>query len=316
MKKLLSLILIVLSIFLISCNKNGSEEINVYMPDGAPALVFSKMMCDDNFKEYKFHVVGSSEIGNYVANKQADIILLPINLASKLAGDEYKLVSVNTHGNLYLITKTGEKITDLNNLKGKKIGVVNLTNIPGLTLKALLNKNGIEYTEKLEEINGKVFLENIDSGEVPSKLNNNLDDYTLVPEPQKSKILSQVAAFSESANIQTLWGFDSYPQAVMLVKSSLCKEEMLTKIKNCLDGTTSWLKENQELAVSKISENSVGGKSSLNASVLTSQAIDGSNIKFVWAIDMKQTINSYISGIIEVNSQSAKVINDNFYYEK
>ena len=84
-------------------------------------------------------------------SKNADMCVLPLTAASKLLGKgaDYKMVGVVTHGNLFLISKDGEVVTadTMSALKGKTIGVLKINEVPGLTLKVVLNKFGLEYEE-------------------------------------------------------------------------------------------------------------------------------------------------------------------------
>ena len=59
------------------------------------------------------------------------------------------MVGVVTHGNLFLISKDGEVLTadNLDKLKGKTIGVLKMNEVPGLTLKVVLNKYNIPFEE-------------------------------------------------------------------------------------------------------------------------------------------------------------------------
>ena len=154
MKKLFSMLLgvvltLALCFSLAGCNKDYEGKIEIYMPDGAPALAFSRLMNENNTleREVSYHVVDANTIGTYVANETAAAALIPVNAATKLAGtgEKYKMLSVNTHGNLFVVGK--QEAGDINALKGKKIGVVNLANVPGLTFKAILADKGIFYTE-------------------------------------------------------------------------------------------------------------------------------------------------------------------------
>lgn len=132
------------------------EEITVYMPDGAPALALAKMMSVDTDEDgVTYKVVDPSLISSVLTyedeSKNADMCVLPVTAASKLLGkgDKYKMVGVVTHGNLFLISKTGEVLTAENmaSLKGKTIGVLKINEVPGLTLKAVLNKYDIPFEE-------------------------------------------------------------------------------------------------------------------------------------------------------------------------
>ena len=124
-----------------------ADTVSVYAPDGAPALAIAKFVYDgENFgtgKTFKYHVVKAENIGGKVQQGAGDIVILPVNLASKLykahTADPYKLVSVVTHGNLYLMCS--EEIT-VNDLENKTVGVFGMGAVPDLTFKAVLNKIG------------------------------------------------------------------------------------------------------------------------------------------------------------------------------
>ena len=83
----------------------------------------------------------------------ADFCILPVNVAVKLLGkaNAYQMLGVVTNGNLFMLKKQdGKNVTKQNAkevLNNKKIGVINLANVPGLTLKVILNDLGIEYSE-------------------------------------------------------------------------------------------------------------------------------------------------------------------------
>ena len=133
---------------------SASSDVEIYMPDGAPALALAKLMAEENdFSQASvtYNVVPSESIASYVngANPAADICVLPVNAAAKLLGngEKYKMLGTVTNGNLYLLTADGEEITaeNLSSLKGKRIGVINLANVPGLTLKIILNKFDIPF---------------------------------------------------------------------------------------------------------------------------------------------------------------------------
>ena len=132
-----------------------SGKIKVYAPDGAPALGIANLLSGEETlkNDAEYHVVNATTIQTFVAgnNAQADICILPVNLAVKVLGSgaKYKLVGTLTHGNLFLLANGEGEITkdNLNSLKGKKVGVVNLAAVPGLTFKIILNAHGIKYTE-------------------------------------------------------------------------------------------------------------------------------------------------------------------------
>lgn len=139
------------------CAASGElDEITVCMPDGAPALALAQLLYEDTEDDgITYKVVNSSLIASKVTyndmDKNADVCVLPVTAASKLlrSGENYEMLGVVTHGNLYLISKDGEQITaeNIEDLKGKTVGVLQINQVPGLTLKVVLKKYGVEYKE-------------------------------------------------------------------------------------------------------------------------------------------------------------------------
>ena len=130
-------------------------EVSIYAPDGAPALALAKLMAEENqFGQIsvEYNIVPADTIGARVTGEDpaADICILPLNAASKLLGDgsTYRMLGTVTNGNLYLLSKDGASVTSENireELNGKTIGVIQLNNVPGLTLKIILEKYDIDY---------------------------------------------------------------------------------------------------------------------------------------------------------------------------
>lgn len=211
MKKLLSLLmafaLVIVSAFaLTGCSRNYEGEIKIYMPDGAPALAFSQLMHENNGleKNATYTVVPASTIQQFVANESATAALLPVNLASKLCGngEKYRMVSVNTHGNLFIIGSAA--VNTVADLKGKTVAVVNLANVPGLTLKAILNDNGISYTaDESAKADGNVLLKGVADGPAAAALvKTGQADLALVPEPAATN-LGKKMSFTTRFSLQS-----------------------------------------------------------------------------------------------------------------
>ena len=131
-------------------------EITVCMPDGAPALALAQLLFEDTEDDgITYKVVSPSLISSKVTyndmDKNADLCVLPVTAASKLlgGGENYEMLGVVTHGNLYLISKDGEQIDaeNIGSLKGKTVGVLQINQVPGLTFKTVLKMYGVEYKE-------------------------------------------------------------------------------------------------------------------------------------------------------------------------
>ncbi len=138
-------------------DSSRQDTVSVYAPDGAPALALAQLMSENNQfgqTSVTYNIVASDAISTYVtgADPAADICILPLNAASKLlgSGENYTMLGTVTNGNLYILSADDEEITADNIaeiLTGKTVGVINLANVPGLTLKIILNKYGLSYEE-------------------------------------------------------------------------------------------------------------------------------------------------------------------------
>lgn len=325
MKKITIIILTLITCFMLfSCNTNNNPEelqgnYTFYMPDGAPALSIAKLMNDEYKKDnITYQVVSSDTIGSYVAKGSADIAILPINAAAKLCGDgeKYKLITINTHGNLFVISN--KEANTIDDLKGKKFGVVNLANVPGLTFKAILKKNDISYTEEEEaQSEENVYLKNLQATEIAAALTiDKYVDFVVAPEPQVSALFTKTNGKIKTVfSLQTLWGEKSFPQACCVVKKELCTTSFIKELVDKMKENDEWIPANGQQGYEAISSHCIEGyQTTLNPSVLSQEAITGCNIKAVKASEITETIKDYLNRLIEIESASTKQISDNFIF--
>ena len=133
---------------------NQKSTLSVYAPDGAPALAISKLINDNSDlgtgKTLEYNIVATTLVPAQLLpayrGGNADIIILPINLASKFynaidnANDPYKMVSVVTHGNFYIVST--EEIT-ISDLKDKRVAVPQQNAVPDWTFRTVLKKHNL-----------------------------------------------------------------------------------------------------------------------------------------------------------------------------
>ncbi|NCA67985.1 MAG: hypothetical protein EOM87_07980, partial [Clostridia bacterium] len=117
MKKLIKIVVAALAvltlcvgsaIFVACDNKNEDKKILVAMPDGAPALALAQLMGEvSNLSNYDitYAIKDGTSIRSVVMSGEADIALLPMNIAAALynGGIDIRLVSANIYGLLYLV---------------------------------------------------------------------------------------------------------------------------------------------------------------------------------------------------------------------
>ncbi len=319
MQKMKKLALFLAGIFcfgLFSCGKKGEGEITVYMPDGAPAIALAHMMAKGE-EGIDYQVVAPATIASRVTyreeDKNADLCVLPITAASKLlgAGDRYALLGIVTHGNLYFLSKDMEKIDDLSVLTGKKIGVLQINEVPGLTLKSLLKRQGIAYLETTNEgeySQTAVNLQAVAAGELKGEA-------TLLAEPAATAMSKN--GYKIVGDLQALYG-GGYPQAALVVKKSLLAEReewvkaFVEEVKD-----TAWLNgASGQQIVNVVQENleDATTSTSLKAPLLTKEVVARCGVVFSYAKESKGEIESFLWGVMEINPQAAAIPNENFYW--
>ena len=183
----------------------SSANYTVYAPDGAPALALANAIQASTGNTFAYHIVAANTITAQVTgeNPAADFCILPVNAAAKLLGGKgtYQMLGTVTNGNMYFLGAGEQTALTSENLatalKGKTIGVVQLANVPGLTLRCVLEANNIPYeilgNDTQATDSDKVYLKAIQdatTGVTPA----GGCDYYLCPEPAAS---AKVAHFKK-----------------------------------------------------------------------------------------------------------------------
>jgi len=240
----------------------STQEITVYMPDGAPAMAFAALMQSDTKTDgITYRVVNPSVIATKVkyedASKNADVCVLPITAASKLLGngEQYQMLGTVTNGNLYILSKNEGVIADfeanendLSHLLGKTVGVMKINEVPGMTFKCILDGYGVAWQELKndgEVAADKVNLKAIADATAIDPLDTSVACY-VVAEPAASVRVKKngftvvgdlndlyVGSAAKTAGTVTsdvlktgaTQGFAGYPQAVLVAKKSLIESE-------------------------------------------------------------------------------------------
>lgn len=175
---------------------------SVYAPDGAPALSLAYAISETEGDAFEYHIVQANTIAAKVtgAEPAADFCILPVNAAAKVLGKgtSYQMLGVVTHGNMYFLRTANDQwdLTDRSKLEfliGKTVGVVQLANVPGLTLRAVLAEAKIPYQildgdaePAADKVNLKAY---VDATTIAPATG---CDYFLCPEPAAS---AKVGAF-------------------------------------------------------------------------------------------------------------------------
>lgn len=322
MKKFICLILtLIFSIATLFIGCNSPATIRIYAPDGAPALALSSVIKQD-FENAEICIVSADKIGSLVSGKEkkADICILPINMASKLIGngEDYKTLGTVTHGNFYFLSRS-ETVIDRENIDrliGKTVGVMQLQNVPGLTLQSVFINNAIEYTtiqDISEKEQNKVNLMAINKIETART---DIDAF-LIPSPQADAI-AQTTDLKFVGSLGELYGDFGFPQAIIVVKNQVLEKNLplVKEFVKQLESVENYLKEENKAEICTLLRSKIesGLTPVFNENNLTSDSINRSKIKFIACKNSKETMKTFIQKLKSVNPNSVGEFSEDFFY--
>ena len=288
----------------------------VYMPDGAPAVALSALM-DGGYDGASFTV--TSAIAQRVSSGEADIAVMPVNSAATLYNGNVDIVmlTVNTHGNLYIV---GEGEATFDDLVGKKLGSIGMGQVPDLTFKMIAAEKGIS-ADSISVTYGK------DAAAVLAQFQANPPiDYALIAEPAVTTAASKLGK-KVVIDMQELWretiGGD-YPQACLVAKRSILIDaegkKFIDRFIDDLTASDGWAELNPQKAVDTIAAHMESGTAA-SLKTLNAEIVKRCNIKTVSAADSKADCNAFFERLTKIkpNPDSsatalAKVPDDGFYY--
>ncbi|MBQ8684972.1 MAG: hypothetical protein IJ514_02225 [Clostridia bacterium] len=315
------------------CQKGVPEgEVSVYMPDGAPALAFAKLLHEDTAEDkIAYRVVSPTVVQTKVTNeeesKNADFCVLPVTAASKLIGngERYKLLATVTHGNLFLVSKDDTlsfTAENLQSLQGKTVGVLQIKQVPGLTLKSILKSADIPYQELAQGVEVSAEKVNLKALASAADIAATEADYFVIAEPAASAQAAK--GFHIVGDLQKMYGADGqgnfgYPQAVLVAKSAFLDEraEWTEDFLESVKESAAWLATaSAETLVAAVSGHleDENYATTLKASLLTQTAIVGCGVRYAAAGDCKERVEGYLRGLQAVEAQSVTIPEEGFYW--
>ncbi len=323
---------------------NGGETgkgtvFSVYAPDGAPALALANLIAGENeaplsaapVDSFDVHIVDADTIAAYVNAPRADFCILPSNAAGKLlgTGETYRMLGTVTNGNLYFLTDTLKNLPALTKenlsevLPGKTVGVIQYENVPGLTLRIVLDEYGIPY-------------QLVDNNENPDPAKVNLRslapetvvpatgcDYYLCPEPARtSKIGATEGApnpFRAAGSLQSLYGDgNGFPQAVLVAKTSILSENKSAaeKLTAYMEGSAEYLQTADAHTIAELlaSRRTPGMEAAFLEAQLNPTVLANCSVRFTKAADCKSTVIEFLTKYKAVNAEATEIPSDAFFY--
>jgi NitT/TauT family transport system substrate-binding protein len=317
MKKVL-LAFLLLSIMLISntamgCNKTQNIKVKIMVPDGITLIALGGLY--DNQDIEIDNVSGPTLLSSAFTTKSHDIVIAPLNLGAKLYNNNnsiYKLDSMITFGNVYIISRNGTPLDNtLSNLTGKKIIAFGKNTTPDIIFRAALaskniaiNEDNIDYQSGISEV-------------VPLfKGDNSTYDYALVAEPVVSQLQIKFGMELNVVDLQTVLAdeMSSIPQAGVFVNPESKNIDKINKVLEKLKANIQNLKSNPtQYADNIVNKNEYF--TNMTSAVIASAIQSGNVIDYLDAKDNKSVAEQYFELLIEKNSNLLDIIpSETFYY--
>lgn len=325
-KSILVSILVVSLLFSVfcftACNPDVDDDtIAIFTPDGAPSLSMAKLMLDkpviDGLKT-SYEIVSGTNIQGKVLNGEADIAIVPTNMASILynKGVDIKAVTINSAGLLYMVGK--ENIENLDELKGEIVFCIGEGATPDLTFQYILNSANIEYLKGDEAVEGKVVLNYVQDGsELIPLLKSNKAKFGILGEPAVTMAIEKADCI-RLFDIQQLWNDASgttngYPQTTLIIKTSLIESNpnFVKGFIEKLEENAEWIIENSDKVGAILKDN--GSMSDMSYS---KDIIEKCNICVINAKDIKTDVDTYLNVLYNFNKQTVggRMPDIDFYY--
>ena len=128
---------------------NGSGVLQLYVPDGAPALAVAKLVAEKDTLTVagytvNVNIVPTNTIAAHIAKGDGDIVIMPANGGANLVvqGADYKFLCSNTRGILYMISKSEGSVSP-EDLAGKTVGCIGQGAVPQYAFERILAANGL-----------------------------------------------------------------------------------------------------------------------------------------------------------------------------
>lgn len=182
---------------------------------------FQKALGNKTKIEWKQFNAGSSEVEGFLAGAIDIGYIGPgpaINAYTKSKGD-VQIIAGATDGGAVLIAKKDSSINSVKDLAGKKVAVPQLGATQDLSLRFLLNENGLKDKSK----GGNVEIVAADNPDIITLISNGHIDAALVPEPWGSRIQKETGAKLVLDNNQ-IWKNGNYPTAVVVARKEFIKD--------------------------------------------------------------------------------------------
>lgn len=208
---------------------------------------FQKALGESNSIEWKTFNAGPAEIEALFAG-EVDIGYIgpgpAINGYTKSKGD-LQIIAGATDAGAILITRKDLVLTSVKELSGKRVAVPQFGNTQDLSLRHILQENGLKDTTK----GGTVEVRQADNPDIKTLLDKGEIDAALVPEPWGARLVSEVKA-NVLLDQKQVWRDGKYTTAVVVANTKFIKDhpEIIEKFLRTHVELTAYINQNPEPA--------------------------------------------------------------------
>ncbi|EIW18969.1 MULTISPECIES: aliphatic sulfonate ABC transporter substrate-binding protein [Pelosinus] len=182
---------------------------------------FQKALGDENPIDWKTFNAGPAEIEALFAG-EVDIGYIgpgpAINGYTKSNGD-LQIIAGATDAGAILVTRKDLVLKNVGELSGKRVAIPQFGNTQDLSLRHILQENGLKDTTK----GGTVEVRQADNPDIKTLLDKGDIDAALVPEPWGARLVSEVKA-NILLDHKQVWRDGNYTTAVVVANSKFIKE--------------------------------------------------------------------------------------------
>ena len=208
---------------------------------------FQKALGESTVIEWKTFNAGPAEIEALFAGELDIAYIGPgpaINGYTKSKGD-LQIIAGATDAGAILVTRKDLVLTSVAELSGKRVAIPQFGNTQDLSLRNILQANGLKDTTK----GGTVEIRQADNPDIKTLLDRGDIDAALVPEPWGARLVSEVKA-NVLLDQKQVWRDGNYTTAVVVARTQFIKDhpDVVEKILRTHVELTTYINQNPEQA--------------------------------------------------------------------
>ena len=302
MKKIIVLIFTFILIISACSKQESKQEIRIYSLSGPTSMAIAKLL-NDNDQLYQKNIVSdASVISNAIAKNEADIAILPANLAYSLYNktNDFKVVAITTLNVLYIVS-SDKTVTDFTSLRGKTVFLTGQGTTPDLVMNNLLDYYGLKSEVNLS-FKGS-------ANEVALAISSNLCDTALLPQPFVTVALSKNPNLSIvmdlSSQWQSVYNNSQLVTAVAIVKNDFIANypQQFKQFLSDLQNSITWMNNNNDAAGQLVVDLGI-----LDNQQIAKKALPQCSLTYIDNKEMKQLVTDYL------NILYGATVDENFFY--